>query len=161
MSVASPSVAARVIPLRGGWSTVIHLRASFQGPAARLWDPEVQCKEAMSTPAPSRSHTRRLEATVSRCRSFGASSSLVLEGSTSRQWKRSSTILRRAVSPDSGSQVVSNRYRETPLESEGSSGSAPSFDGNPAPSAPALRPSSRRCPTLSCPCSQIAWARQC
>ena len=52
MVVASTSVAARVTPLRGGSTTVIHLRASFQGPAARVWDPEVHCENARSAPRP-------------------------------------------------------------------------------------------------------------
>ena len=47
----SPSAAARVIPLRGGWTIVVHLRASSLGPAACLWDPEVQREKARSAPA--------------------------------------------------------------------------------------------------------------
>ena len=36
------------IPLRCGWTAVIHRRASCQGPATRQWDPDVQCEKAPS-----------------------------------------------------------------------------------------------------------------
>ena len=43
---------------RAGHSTS-WLLASFQGHAARLWDPEVHCENERSAPVPSRAHTHR------------------------------------------------------------------------------------------------------
>ena len=56
MVAASPSVAARVIPLRGGWTTVVHIRASSE---AAPWDCEVHGENARSAPVPSRALTHR------------------------------------------------------------------------------------------------------
>ena len=56
--VASPSVAGRVIPLRRGWTTVIHIRASLQGPACTSMGSRNQLQEgAVCNRSKSSAHT--------------------------------------------------------------------------------------------------------
>ena len=147
----SPSAAVRVIPLRGGWTTVIHRSASCQGPAACSWEPEFQCKKARSAPVPCRWHAspicRRSEPQI-----MGE----VISGSTSLSLPGLSVLVShvalfqvgtyrdlahcRSLGPRSGpsdvqsAPIKSHKWSATatgtPLESEGSSRSAPPIAGS-------------------------------